>query len=626
MIAGRWRTTPSAWYQRRRDAPPHGGTPPMTQSAARSVRIPQAVVVKDLADILGVSPVEVIKELMKSGVMATINQVIDFDSAAVVATDLGFNAEEENPLAVPAPPAGAAEDEAPVATSVRVIEEGDDLVTRPPVVTVLGHVDHGKTTLLDTIRKARVAAGEAGGITQHVGAYQATAPDGRPITFIDTPGHEAFSQMRARGAQVTDVAIVVVAANDGVMPQTREAIDHVRAAGVPLVIAMNKMDAENANPDRVKTQLTEVGLVPEEFGGDTVVVPISALKGDGIGELLENVQLVADLQDLKANPNRDAVGVVIESGTDRQRGVVATVLVQTGTLHVGEVILAGLAYGKIKAMEDAAGTRLQQAGPSAAAVVLGLSEVPPAGERFTTFKTEREARREADQRRRDAEAGVAQRAAVTLDSLFGEISRGAVQAFNIVLKVDVQGSLEPVARTLEDLSVDEVNVRVIHASVGSVNESDVQLASASKGVIIAFNTDPEPGAVRLAEGEGVEIRQYKIIYDVVEDVENAVKGLLKPIYEEREDGRIEVRQVFRLGRRAAIAGSYVRDGAINRNSLIRILRRGQVIHESRIGSLKRFNDDVREVTAGFECGIQVDGFQDFEEGDELIAYHMEQMR
>ncbi|MFN8638005.1 MAG: translation initiation factor IF-2 [Dehalococcoidia bacterium] len=598
----------------------------MTQSATRSVRIPQAVIVKDLAEILGVSPIEVIKELMKSGVMATINQVIDFDSAAVVATDLGFNAEEDAPLAAPAGAPSSTDDAAPVATSVRVIEEGDNLETRPPVVTVLGHVDHGKTTLLDTIRKARVAAGEAGGITQHVGAYQATAPDGRVITFIDTPGHEAFSQMRARGAQVTDVAIIVVAANDGVMPQTREAIDHVRSAGVPLVVAMNKMDAENANPDRVKTQLTEVGLVPEEFGGDTVVVPISALKGDGIGDLLENVQLVADLQDLKANPKRNAVGIVIESGTDRQRGTVATVLVQTGTLHVGDVILAGLAYGKIKAMEDGSGNRIQTAGPSVPAVVLGLSEVPPAGERFTTFKTEREARREADQRRRDAEAGVLARPTVTLDSLFGEIHRGAVQDFNIVLKVDVQGSLEPLVRTLEDLGVEEVNVRVIHASVGTVNESDVQLASASKGVIIAFNTDAEPGAQRLADTEGVEIRPYRIIYEVVEDVEAAVRGLLKPIYEEREDAHIEVRQVFRIGRRAAIAGSFVRDGTVSRNSLVRVLRRNQVIHESRIGSLKRFNDDVRDVSTGFECGIQIDGFQDFEEGDEILAYHLEQVR
>ena len=601
----------------------------MTQSPARSIRIPQAVIVKDLAELLGVSAIDVIKELMKSGVMATINQVIDFDSAAVVATDLGFEAEEDSPLSsmTPASVGGTGGTGAtPAATSVRVIDEGAGQVTRPPVVTVLGHVDHGKTTLLDTIRKASVAAGEAGGITQHVAAYQTTAPDGRIVTFIDTPGHEAFSQMRARGAQVTDVAIIVVAADDGVMPQTREAINHVRAAGVPLVVAMNKIDVDNANIDRVKTQLTELGLVPEEYGGETVVVPISALKGDGIGDLLESVQLVADLQDLKANPDRTPVGIVIESGTDRQRGTIATLLVQTGTLHVGDVVLAGLSFGKVKAMEDAAGNRMTSAGPSTPAVILGLSEVPPAGERFTAYKTEREARREADHRRRDAEAGVVPRALVTLDSLFGEIHRGDVQDFNIVLKVDVQGSLEPLVRTLEDLGVEEVNVKVIHASVGSINESDVQLASASKGVIIGFNTDPEPGAIRLAEVEGVEIRQYKIIYEVVEDVEKAVKGLLHPVYEEREDGHIEVRQVFRLGRRAAIAGSFVRDGTVNRNSLVRVVRKGQVIHQSRIGSLKRFNDDVRDVGTGFECGIQIDGFQDFEEGDEIVSYHMEQVR
>jgi translation initiation factor IF-2 len=599
----------------------------MTQ-APGTVRIPQAVVIKDLAEMLGVTPVDVIKELMKSGVMATINQVIDFDTAAIVATDLGFTAEEDQPLGARGSVMPTSEESEPVLTSKRLVEDESDtgLVTRAPVVTVLGHVDHGKTTLLDTIRKARVAAGEAGGITQHVGAYQAVAPDGRLVTFIDTPGHEAFSQMRARGAQVTDVAIVVVAADDGVMPQTREAIDHVRAAGVPMVIALNKVDVDNANPDRVKTQLTELNLVPEEFGGDQIVVPVSALKGEGINELLENVQLVSDLQDLKANPNRDAVGVVLESGTDRHRGVVATVLVQTGTLHSGDTIIAGLAYGRIKAMEDSEGNRLAEAGPSTPVVILGLSEVPPAGERFVTAKSDRDARKETEQRRRDIEAGAAPRAAVTLDSLFGEIHRGAVQDFNIVLKVDVQGSLEPMVRTLEDLSVEEVNVKVIHASVGTVNESDVQLASASKGVIIGFNVDPEPGARRLAEVEGVEIREYRIIYDVVEDVERAVRGLLQPIYEEREDGRVEVRQVFRLGRRAAIAGSFVRDGSINRNSLVRVLRRGQVIHESRIGSLKRFNDDVREVNSGFECGIQVDGFQDFEEGDEIIAYHMEQVR
>jgi translation initiation factor IF-2 len=600
----------------------------MTQAPGR-IRIPQAVVIKDLASMLGVTPVDVIKELMKNGVMATINQVIDFDTAAVVASDLGFTPEEEG-AAQPAAPAAAeatdAEAPAPAATSVRILEEGAGLEPRPPVVTVLGHVDHGKTTLLDAIRHAHVAQGEAGGITQHVGAYQATAPDGRVLTFIDTPGHEAFTQMRARGAQVTDVAIVVVAADDGLMPQTREAIDHVRAAGVPLVVAINKVDLENANPDRSKQQLMEVGLVPEEYGGETVVVPISALKGEGINDLVEQVQLVADLQELKANPDREPVGVVLEASTDRQRGVVATVLVQTGTLRVGDMAIAGLAYGRIKAMEDWDGNRVESAGPSVPVVVLGLSEVPPAGERLTTMKNEREARREAENRRRALEAGGAATQAVTLESLFGEIHRGGVQDFNIVLKTDVHGSIEPLVRALEDASHEEVNVKVIRAAAGSINESDVQLAVASKGIIIGFNTETEPGAQRLAEQDGVEIRQYNIIYNIIEDVEAAVRGLLEPIYEERDDARIEVRQVFRLGRRNAIAGCYVRDGTVSRNSLIRVLRGGQVIHTSRIDSLKRFNDDVREVAQGFECGIQVDGFADFQEGDEMIAYHMERTR
>ncbi len=600
----------------------------MTQAPGR-IRIPQAVVVKDLAEMLGVTPVDVIKELMKNGVMATINQVVDFDTAAVVAADLGFTPEEEG--ATPATPAAdpqqAAEDAvAPVATSVRILEEGTDLEPRAPVVTVLGHVDHGKTTLLDAIRHANVVQGEAGGITQHVGAYQATAPDGRVLTVIDTPGHEAFTQMRARGAQVTDVAIVVVAADDGLMPQTREAIDHVRAAGVPLVVAINKVDLEDANPDRTKQQLMEVGLVPEEYGGDTVVVPISALKGEGIDDLVEQVQLVADLQELKANPNRQPVGVILEASTDRQRGVVATVLVQTGTLRIGDMAIAGLAYGRIKAMEDWDGNRVESAGPSTPVVILGLSEVPPAGERLTVMKNEREARREAENRRRTLEASGAPTQAVTLESLFGEIHRGGVQDFNIVLKTDVHGSIEPLVRALEETSHDEVNVRVIRAAAGSINESDVQLAVASKGVIIGFNTETEQGAQRLAEQDGVEIRQYNVIYNIIEDVEAAVRGLLEPIYEERDDARIEVRQVFRLGRRNAIAGCFVRDGTVNRNSLIRVLRGGEVIHTSRISSLKRFNDDVREVAQGFECGIQVDGFDDFQEGDEMVAFHMERVR
>ena len=594
-------------------------------TSAQSIQIPPAIVVGDLAAMLGVTPVDVIKELMKNGVMATINQVVDFDTAAVVAADLGFSPEEQSTVsavAVAEPEADAGPDMS--RASMRITEEGG--VTRPPVVTVLGHVDHGKTTLLDAIRRTNVTAGEAGGITQHIGAYQALAPDGRLVTFIDTPGHEAFSQMRARGARITDVAIVVVAADDGVMQQTREAIDHVRAAGVPMVVALNKVDAPNANIERAKQQLLEVGLVPEEYGGDQIVVPTSALKGEGIDTLLENVLLVADLQDLKANPDQDAVGVVIEAKSDRHRGVVATLLVQTGTLHQGDTILCGLTFGRAKAMTDANGNRLKDAGPSTPVEVLGLSEVPPAGERFVVRPDEKTARAEADERRRALEAGTEGPTAVTLETLFGEIHKGNVADFNLVLKADVQGSISPLVRTLEDLSVEEVRVKVIHASVGSVTESDVQLAAAAKAVVIAFNTDAEQGARRLADQEHIEIRNYRIIYEIVEDVEKAVKGLLEPIYEERQDATIEVRQVFRVGRRNAIAGAYVREGSAVRGARVRIRRGGAVIHEGVIESLKRINEDAREVAAGLECGIQVSNFSDFTEGDEIITYHMEQTR
>ncbi len=597
----------------------------MTQATEPRIQIPQAVAVKDLAAMLRVTPIDIIKELMKNGVMATINQVVDFDTAAVVATDLGFSPEEEGAAAEVAAPAadGAAE---AASTSRRVIDDDPDAMPRPPVVTVLGHVDHGKTTLLDSIRRAKVAAGEAGGITQHIGAYQAKAPDGRTVTFIDTPGHAAFTEMRARGAQVTDVAIVVVAADDGVMPQTREAIDHVKAAGVPIVIALNKMDANNANPDRVKQQLMEIGLVPEEYGGDQIVVPVSALRGEGIDALLENVLLVTEMQDLRANPKRDAVGVVLEASTDRHRGVVATVLVQTGTLHVGDTIIVGLAFGKVKAMNDASGGRVKQAGPSEPVIVLGLSDVPPAGERFTVVADEKAARVETEARRRLAEGDGGVTAAVTLDSLFGEIHRGRVRDFNIVLKTDVQGSIDPLVRALEELSVEGINVKVIHASAGTINDSDVNLAVASKGVVIGFNTDPEPGARRLADVQKVEIREYRIIYDILDDVQRAVNGLLEPVFAEQEDGRVEVRQVFRVARRSAIAGSYVREGTIRRNSMARVRRAGAIIHQGRIESLKRFAEDAREVASGFECGIQIEGFEDFMEGDEILAYHMEQVR
>ena len=588
------------------------------------VVIPPAVIIKDLADLLDVTAVDVIKELMKNGVMATINQSVDFDTAAVVATDLGFIPEEEDESAATAEDGEELEEGA--TTSVRIMDEDPDAVPRPPVVTVLGHVDHGKTTLLDTIRRTSVVTGEAGGITQHIGAYVAKAPDGRPVTFIDTPGHEAFTEMRARGAQVTDVAIIIVAADDGLMPQTREAIDHVRAAGVPVVVAINKIDLANANPDRAKQQLTEVGLIPEDYGGDTIVVPISALQGTGTDELLENVLVVADLQELKANPNREAVGIVVEASTDRQRGVVATILVQTGTLRTGDVLVAGLAFGKIKAMTDADGNRIEEAGPSTPVTVLGLSEVPPAGERVRAVGGEKAARQETVDRRRGLEAQGDTQIGVTLDSLFGEIHSGTVKDFNIVLKTDVQGSIDPLVQALDALSLDEVNVKVIHAAAGTVNESDVNLATASSGVIFAFNTRPEPGARRLAEAEKVEIRQYSIIYDILNDVEKAVQGLLEPIFEERQDAVIEVREVFRRGRRASIAGSYIKDGTVHRDSLVRVMRGGEQVHQSRITSLRRFQDDVREVSAGMECGIQVQGFEEFEEGDELVVYHMEQVR
>ena len=600
----------------------------MTQApeSERRVPIPQAIVVAELAALLEVTPVDVIKELMKNGVMATINQVVDFDTAAIVATDFGFTAEEEGAEAAPAAEDEAAAEEV-ASTSMRIIEEDEDgLGTRSPVVTVLGHVDHGKTTLLDAIRKANVVGGEAGGITQHIGAYQTKARDGRLVTFIDTPGHEAFTEMRARGARVTDIAVIVVAADDGVMPQTREAIDHARAAGVPIVVALNKIDVENANQDRAKQQLMELQLVPEEYGGETVVVPVSALKGEGIDELLENVLLVSDLDEPKANPGRPAVGVVLEAATDRHRGVVATVLVQTGTLHQGDAVLAGLAYGRVKALEDQDSHRVKEAGPSSPVVLLGLSEVPPAGERIVVVKNEKEARRQADERRRAHEATGGTRTPVTLDSLFGEIHAGTVKDFNVVLKTDVQGSIEPLVRALEQQGVDEVNVRVIHAAPGSINESDVNLAVASQGVILGFNTEPEPGAKRLADAERVEIRQYDVIYDIVEDVEQAVRGLLEPIYEEREDGRLEVRAVFRLGRRNAIAGCSVQEGKISRSSLARVFRGGEMLHDSRVASLKRFEDDVSEVDSGFECGVMLDGFIDFEEGDEIVAYHSERVR
>jgi translation initiation factor IF-2 len=569
--------------------------------------IPRTLTVHQLADLTKASPVEVIKELMKSGVMAAINQVIDFETASVVARDMGFEPQEETR---PEEGAGRA-----------AFEEEDSslLEPRPAVVTIMGHVDHGKTKLLDAIRKTNVVAEEVGGITQHIGAYQVEL-HGHRITFIDTPGHEAFTAMRARGAKATDIAVLVVAADDGIMPQTVEAIDHAKAAGVPIVVAINKIDLPDANPDRVKQQLSEHSLLIEEWGGDVICVPVSAKTQEGLPDLLENIQLLAEVQELKANPHRPAVGAVIEAELDSSRGPMATVLVQTGTLRVGDVVVAGETWGRVKAMFDEWGHRRKTAGPATPAKVMGLASVPQGGDLFTVVKDEGLAREIVEERQREREAATLRPArAVTLETFYGEVAAGKARELNIVLKTDVQGTLDAVRNAIDRLSEETVKVNVIHAATGTVNESDVMLALASKGIVIGFNTRPEPGARRLAETEGVDIRYYEIIYELVDDVTKAVKGLLEPVYVEVVEGHAEVRQVFRV-RSGRIAGCYVRDGQINRGSSARVLRDGQVLHASRVSSLRRFTEDVREVQAGYECGISVEGVADYQEGDVIETF------
>jgi translation initiation factor IF-2 len=564
--------------------------------------------------------VEVIKELMKNGVMAAINQSIDFETAAIVAHDLGFEPVEQA-RHEPQP-----EEAAETVTRTRpVIEEaeGATLVARPPVVAVLGHVDHGKTSLLDAIRRTNVTAREAGGITQHIGAYQVKVND-HPITFIDTPGHEAFTAMRARGAQVTDIAILVVAADDGIMPQTLEAIDHGRAAGVPIVVAITKVDLPDAKIDRVKQQLAEQGLTIEEYGGDVIAVPVSAKTGEGIQDLLENILVAAEVLELKANPDRPAIGTVVEAEMNRTRGPTATVLVQTGTLNIGDVCVVSETWGRVKAMFDEHGKRIKSAGPGEPAVVLGLQEVPRAGDVLNVVADDKVARQMVLERLREREAAALHmQPRVSLDTLFGEISAGKVKDLNIILKTDVEGSIEPVRQSLEQLSTPETRVNVIHAASGAVNESDGNLAIASKGIIIAFNTRVEPGAQRLIEQEGVDVRQYNVIYQVVENVEKALQGMLEPVYHEVVSGHAEVRQVFELRRKPAVAGSYVTDGTLSRSDNVRVLRRGEVVKDTKVQSLRRFQEDVREVQTGFECGILLEDFAGFEVGDVLEFYRVE---
>ena len=578
------------------------------------VLIPDEIVVSELASRLKVTATEVIKKLMGLGVMASINEVIDFDTAALVADELGAKVEKEVIVTI----------------EERLIEDEEDkeedLVERCPVVVVMGHVDHGKTSILDRIRNSNVAAGEAGGITQHIGAYQVRY-NGKKITFLDTPGHEAFTSMRARGANITDIAILVVAADDGIMPQTIESINHAKAAGVSIIVAINKMDKEGADPDRVKQQLTEHELVVEEWGGDVIAVPVSAKTGMGIDELLENVLLVAEVKELKANPNRLAKGTVIEARLDKGKGPVATLLVENGTLNAGNVIIAGQSVGRVRTMTDYHGKSITKAGPSTPVEITGLAEVPSAGDTFNAVEDEKLARELVEQRKFDAkEEQFKQYQKVTLENLFSQISEGEMKELPIIVKADVQGSVEAVKQSLEKLSNDEVRVKVIHGGVGAVSESDVMLANASNAIIVGFNVRPDPVAKENAKRDGVDIRLYRIIYDAIEEITDAMKGMLAPKFREVETARIEVRQVYKITGVGNVAGAYVLDGKIGRNDEIRVVRDGIVIAEDKMSTLKRFKDDVKEVASGFECGITLEKFTDIKEGDIFEAFIMEEYK
>ncbi len=572
--------------------------------------IPDTITVKDFADKLGVPAAAIIKTLMNAGVIAGINQSIDHDAAAMVAKKLGFTVER------------------PQETKIELLDTSEDppeaLKERPPVVTIMGHVDHGKTTLLDAIRQTRVVETEAGGITQHIGAYQVER-GGKKITFIDTPGHEAFTAMRSRGAQVTDIAVLVVAADDGVMPQTVEAINHAKAAGVPIIVAVNKMDRPGANIDRVKQQLVEHDLVPEDWGGDTIVVPVVAIRGEGIDELLEMILLVAELRELKANPDRPGQATVIESELDKGKGPVATILVRNGTVRVGDAVVVGAIAGRVRALIDENGRPVKEAGPSMPVQVLGLSEVPQAGDFLEVVSDERTAREIAASRQEQAKNDVQRAGRVRLAELFSRVQEGEVKDLNILVKADAQGSVEALRHSLEKLSTDQVRVNVIHGAAGGITESDVNLAAASNAIIIGFNVRPETSARNLAEREGVDIRLYRVIYDAIEEVQKAMEGLLEPKFQEVVLGRAEVRATFKVPGVGTVAGCYVVDGKVARNAQVRLLRDNVVVYEGRIASLKRFKDDVREVQAGYECGIGIERFNDIKEGDVIEAFEMQQV-
>ena len=587
-------------------------TKPGLKKGLPQVELPPSITVKQLADSLKVEPTRVIKQLMRKGMMLSVNETVDFDTACTTAADFGYDAKaaKERKAAPTRQEKGKVKAKGKAKAKLSV---------RPPVVTVMGHVDHGKTTLLDVIRKTNVTAREAGAITQHIGAYQALV-DGRKITFLDTPGHEAFTAMRARGAQATDIVTLVVAADDGVMPQTVEAINHAKAAKVPIVVALNKIDKPDANPERVKQQLADLGLVIEEWGGDTVCVPISAKQGKGISDLLENLFLVADILELKADPDSAAEGVVIEARLDKTKGPLATLLVQKGTLKRGDIVVAGSAWGKTKAMFDDAGKQAHKAEPSTPVEVLGLNEVAKSGDLFIVLPDEREARSTAERQKH-----ARPRLTLSLSALSSQISGGKIKELNIVLKTDVEGSIEPIRTSIERLGTEKTKTRVIHAASGSITESDVLLASASKGTIIGFNTPTSPGATQLADAEGVGIHHYDVIYKLIEDVDRTLKGMLEPTFAEVLSGRVEVRAVFPRSKLGKIAGVYVLEGKVGRDAQVKVLRQNKVVCESRVASLKRFKEDVSEVSAGLECGMGIEGTADFQIGDIIEFYRRERI-
>ena len=578
------------------------------------ITIPETISVKDLSTELKKTSSEIIKKLLGYGILATINKEVDFDTAFLIAQEFGVTAHKKE-----------------VVTDEDILfdeseDKEEELKPRPPVIVVMGHVDHGKTSLLDAVRKTNVIEGEAGGITQAIGAYQVEI-NGREITFLDTPGHEAFTAMRARGAQITDIAILVVAANDGVMPQTVEAINHAKAAGIPIIVAINKIDVEGANPDKVKQELAEYDLISEEWGGDTIFVPISAKKRINIDNLLEMVLLVADMKELKANPNKQAKGTVIEAKLDKAKGPVATMLVQRGTLDVGDTILVGSVIGRIRTMTNDKGQKVKKAGPSTPVEITGLTSVPEAGETFYEVKDEKTAKHLMERRKRQArEKALNATSKVTLDDLFSQIEKGNLKQLNIIVKADVQGSVEAVKQSLEKLSNDEVKVKVIHANVGAITESDVTLANVSNAIIIGFNVRPEPIAKDMAEKSEVQIKTYSVIYNAIEDVEAAMKGMLDPVFKEVIIGNAEVRQTFKISDVGTIAGCYVTNGKVARNAGVRVLRDNVVIHDGKLISLKRMKDDAKEVASGYECGIQIENYNDIKEGDIIEAYIMEQVK